>query len=454
MKQLLYSTFLLLITFQLQGQITITTADMPGSGDTIRYSEVAIDSLTLATYQQTGANFTWDFSQLIATSQGLYDYKSSLQTPYAFFFFGFNKYGRLEQDSIGLGAFQFNEIYSFYANSNSSFDAEGVGLKFQGIPVPAYYTDNDEIYQFPLSYNDYDSSTFAFNLSLLAFGGYESAGYRINEVDGWGQVTTPFGTFDCIRVVSDVVASDSIAFNGVKFGFPNVTRSYKWMANGEKMPILEVSGNVAAGVFAPATVRYRDSFRNVASNPIGIALPADFDASTVTPSTLDTVVFSTQLGAFATHNWTFTPNTITFINGTDASSAAPEVLFDVAGLYDIGHTVSNFVGSGDTTKIGYISVSNPVGTVDLTTIFDAKVFPNPVSDILNVTYKLDNSSDVALTVFDVQGKQIANLLNNTQAAGEHNHTFKIQPLNLSKGMYMLQMQIDGQEQLFQFVVVP
>ncbi len=454
MKKLLYILAGLFMTFSLHAQspITITTADMPGSGDTLRYSGAGLDSLTLATYLQNGANVTWDFSHLVATTQGLYEYEPALQTPYAFFFFGFNKYGRLEQDSLNLGLIQLSDVYSFYENTASSFDAEGVGLRFQGLPLPAYYTDNDEIYTFPLDYNDWDSTTFAFNLTIPILGGYESSGYRINEVDGWGQVTTPFGTFDCIRVVSEVVASDSLEFNGIKFGFPNVTREYKWLANGEKIPVMEVTGNVALGNFIPTTVRYRDSFRVVPDNTINIDLPADFDADNLTPTTLDTVTFSTVGGILFTHTWAFSPNTVTYVNGTDATSAAPEVIFNAAGIYDVTHTQANFLGSGDTTKVGYITVSNPVNTVDLEEIAAAKIFPNPVTTQLNVTYQLDNQSEVALTVFDVQGRQLANLFNGTQNGGQHNHTFQMERLNLTTGVYLLQMRIDDKEQFFEFVI--
>ena len=83
--------FLCLSSFAFS-QITITSSDMPGSGDTLRFSAANLDSLTLATYQQTGANVTWDFSHLTPNSQDLNSYVSASSTSYGFFFLGSNKF--------------------------------------------------------------------------------------------------------------------------------------------------------------------------------------------------------------------------------------------------------------------------------------------------------------------------------------------------------------------------
>ncbi len=57
-----FSTFIILtIGIQSFAQITITSADMPNTGDTIRFSTTTMDSLTEATYTITGNNMTWDF---------------------------------------------------------------------------------------------------------------------------------------------------------------------------------------------------------------------------------------------------------------------------------------------------------------------------------------------------------------------------------------------------------
>lgn len=125
------------------------------------------------------------------------------------------------------------------------------------------------MYKFPLDYLDRDSTTFEFSSvssGLVPFT-YKKAGYRITESDGWGTITTPYGTANCLRVVTTQYSKDSIfttllpsPFN--KFGFPNYQRSYQWLTLGEKIPYLEVSGNVVFGAFTPTQVKYRDVIRS------------------------------------------------------------------------------------------------------------------------------------------------------------------------------------------------
>ena len=53
-------------------------------------------------------------------------------------------------------------------------------------------------------------------------------------------------------------------------------------------------------------------------------------------------------------NWSFSPNTVTFLNGTSATSQNPTVQFDAFGGYDVTLTAWNGVGSNNITKTMYI----------------------------------------------------------------------------------------------------
>ena len=50
-------------------------------------------------------------------------------------------------------------------------------------------------------------------------------------------------------------------------------------------------------------------------------------------------------------NWVFNPATVTFVNGTDASSQNPEVIFDAPGVYSITLTATNLNGSSMLEKV-------------------------------------------------------------------------------------------------------
>ena len=338
-------------------QITITSADMPSANDTIRFSNANVSPGL--PFLVSGANQTWDFSGLIATNQDVEPYKSSLQTPYAFFFFGLNKYGRKIADTLGVAAFSFTDIYNYYKKSNAAFEVEGIGLKFSGIPIPAYYSEKDKLYQFPLLFNDRDSSIFKFSVNLPTLGSYSQVGYRINEVEGWGSVTTPFGTFNCLKVKSFVNSNDSLNFSGFPLKFNRRTIEYKWLANGQKIPILEITGNLIGTNFTPTTVKYRDIPRSL--TPITIAPVAIFSASLTTVPVNELVQFTnTSSGVLPTYLWTISPPDFAlYENNTSDTSKNPTVSFTQAGQYTVKLNASNFFGNDDEVKTNYITVFDP-----------------------------------------------------------------------------------------------
>lgn len=257
-KYLLLSAGIIFATLSGKSQITITSSSMPNSGDTIRYSTSVPGSVT---YAPTGTNYFWDYSALTMLRQDLYEYKAASATPYAFYFIGMNKYGLKMADSIGVGTFQFKDVYNFFQKTSSVFKTEGIGFKYNNIPLAGYFSDDDELYQFPLNYLDRDSSNFAFSVSIGTGISYSQRGYRINEVDGWGSIKTPYDSVACLRLISTSYGIDSINFNGVGFSFPNIQRSYKWLSITEKIPVLEISGQYQNNNFNANQVRYRDIYR-------------------------------------------------------------------------------------------------------------------------------------------------------------------------------------------------
>jgi hypothetical protein len=143
-----------------------------------------------------------------------------------------------------------------------------MGMKISGIPVPSYYTDKDELYLFPMTYPKYDSTTFKFSTpttTLLPIT-YSKGGYRVTKVDGWGTVTTPYGTAPCLRVVTTQYAKDTIKSTILPFpiGFNNYQRSYQWLTTTSKIPYLEVNGNLIGNNFTPTQIRFRDTYKFLA----------------------------------------------------------------------------------------------------------------------------------------------------------------------------------------------
>lgn len=268
-KPLFYINLFFLFSFHVNSQISISVTNMPVSGDTARYSNAKPSSV--GNYTVTGANYNWHFDTLRPTGQGLREFKASLSTPYFFYFFP-PKYGEKIIDSvpIPIGAFSIKNIYSFYKkNGTTSFDSEGLGLTMSGIPIGATNTDDDELYKFPLNYLDRDSTTFNLTTptnSLIPFT-YKKNGYRITQADGWGTITTPFGTANCLRVITTQYSIDTITINALppplnKIGFPNYERKYQWLTLGDKIPYFEIIGTLTGANYNPTQYRYKDIIRS------------------------------------------------------------------------------------------------------------------------------------------------------------------------------------------------
>lgn len=424
----------LLVWCKCNAQITISQADMPGNNDTLRYSNAA--SPSSLQYQLSGPNQNWDFSTLQPLSQDVDAYKSSLLTPYAFFFLGINKYGKKVADSLGVGAFQFTDIYNFYRKTSSVFEVEGIGLRYQGIPLPAYYSDKDELFQFPLTYGRRDSSTFKFSISISTLISYSQVGYRINEVEGWGSITTPFGTFNCLKIKSTIQSADSLNLSGFSIKFNQSRIEYKWLANGIKIPVLEISGNVIGSNFIPSTVKYRDLKR---SNVLLQPPVAQFSANPTLVPVFGNVQFTnTSLGNLVQYKWEFDPATAhNFENGTSDTSKNPTVSFLEPGVYSAKLRVSNFLGQDEELKSNYITVFDPTAT--------SKNIQNPVLlylDELAISIPKE-FEEAEASLWNLKGEKIE-----LKKVGNH---FQTPENQLTNGVYFFRLQISNKSWSTRFI---
>ncbi len=204
------------------------------------------------------------------------EYKSAAKTPYAFYFFG--QTGLKTADTIGGGPISFTNVYSFYSATNSVFKAEGLGYSYSGIPLASMYEDEDEIYQFPLEYNDSDVSTYKFTFAIPGqqLFSFKQAGVRTNVVDAWGSIKTPYKEYkDVIRVRTFVDGTDTIETQFFTQGFPRKQVIFQWLSSSEKIPVMEVSGQLSpTNQFIPNQIRFRDKYNGLSSgggfNPLGV----------------------------------------------------------------------------------------------------------------------------------------------------------------------------------------
>ena len=238
---------------------------MPSAGDTMRYS---VASTTGISEGSAGDNQTWDFSNLQSTSQYVDEFLPVSSTPitYVFTYSQNSNMGRLDNSALQIPTIPFvditiAEVYNFYNSSSSSFAQKGFGASINGFPLPIPYSASDVLVPLPLTISSTSTSPYSYNIQIPTLGYYGRDAVRNNSVDGWGTLITPFGTFQTLRLRSELVYTDTIAIDqlGTGFQLPELTEvKYKWLAPGYGWPLLEITSGLA-GI---SRVIYRDQNPN------------------------------------------------------------------------------------------------------------------------------------------------------------------------------------------------
>lgn len=244
---------LLLLSSLLSAQILIDQDDMPNVDDTLRYS--ATYNLAGIDYTETGQNHVWDFSGIgsfqaqkadtfvhvwstppIYQIVFLYPFVSTLASPGA--------------DFTLIPGFELTEVYTYFKETSDQFREVGSAFTVNNIPLPFQYDDPDVIYNLPVQFGDIDSCESSFGVTIPGLGHYSRVKKRKNVVDGWGEITTPYGTFQALRMKTEIIQHDSIYVEDLGFGFPihSETTEYKWLVNGIGRPLLKV---VEPGLMPP-----------------------------------------------------------------------------------------------------------------------------------------------------------------------------------------------------------
>lgn len=269
-----YSTLIVVlsigvITNQSQGQTIIQKNDMPLLGDiyTTSIINVVTDSIDL---NATGSGQNWDFCFLEGQDQQTDTFVSVASTPLAYQFYFNNPilypnhqatYAIPGQEFDFGAVFSMTNVYNYYKSDISSYKQVGFGANLNGIPVSVRYSPIDYIYRFPLTFGDVDSSDSAFELDVPNFGFYGQTQKRVNTVDGFGQLTTPLGVFQVIRVKSELYTTDTVFMDatGVGFATPRPKEiEYSWLSNSEGIPVLKITAQEVGGNLIISNISYKD----------------------------------------------------------------------------------------------------------------------------------------------------------------------------------------------------
>jgi hypothetical protein len=239
-------------------QITITNNDLPDT-DT-NYIRDNAGNTAIIDLNVTGANQTWDYTQLTATGSNTITYQTVGSTSFGYQFYFNNNflypdyYSDLAQPGINFPAIPavpitITDVINYFKKSPSGYYQTGFGATISGLPASVRYNPRDKVLPIPCTYGITESNNFAWLFNIPTIGNYGQNKTRTNEVDGWGTLKLPFADYNVLRVKSTVVGVDTVYISALNFGIaiPSTQIEYKWYANGEGEPVLTVTAIDVAG---------------------------------------------------------------------------------------------------------------------------------------------------------------------------------------------------------------
>lgn len=223
-------------------QISILSTDMPVIGDVLTDH---IDTVPTTGQGPSGAGQTWDFGDATESFQQSQDVVDPATTPYA------ANYPNADLAMTPDGA-----NYVFYTNSGSTMevigatgDPLGLGTIFDAPFAPAL-----TLHQFPRTWmSSFDDG---YGIDVTADGSdfgvyqvrYTEHGVTHDTTDSYGQITTPVGTYDCLRAHTRTITQDSIWAKIFSFtpwtliiATSDTVEDYSWYAKETKMAVANLT---------------------------------------------------------------------------------------------------------------------------------------------------------------------------------------------------------------------
>ncbi len=340
-------------------QVTYTSADFATAGEEFTVSKAS--GFMGMNFAATGANYNWNFGALNAGSQSTAGWQDPNGSGYKlswclshFYLFTCNSQfnsnfnmSSVASGDINIGDYTISNIVEHSNVSATSFSNKmrGMTTEIGGIPLPLTvdYDDPDEIYQFPMNYNDSYTTTGHFTIDLTNLGmdfTYNLSTQRTNTVQGWGSLTTPMGVFpDVLKLKSVIQRTDEIVVAGITIPIPTTTVSYQWFSKDYGIPVLQADGIELFNFFIPTNVIYIDQVQCLAPSAAFAYLPtADYNPETQSAN----VEFSNLSTNYDSVSWDFG-------DGNSSTDAAPSHSYDCPGTHSVTLTVTNSICQPATT---------------------------------------------------------------------------------------------------------
>lgn len=436
-KQLLFLIILFSIP-RAYAQPVYNQTDYAANGDTVFLTQAQIVSMNFDT---TGTNITWNYAALSGAAQRTLAFRPPAQTGFSFsqwpYIYNSSNVNLSSTDgqTVSIGNFQMTNPNDYFLTTSSQLEQKAssfsIGINSTTINIKNVYSSPDVLYRFPVSYAGSDSSAAAYT-TVVPGTYYDSTSLRrVNNVNGWGTLVTPFGTFsNCLKVQSDLMQIDTMSIDTI--GFPVDTtyiREFRWLCPGWNYPLLTVRQTKIATSYVTQSIEYYDNQQYFQPTALFAYLP-------VSPVVGDTVVFQNLSMNGSGFRWNFDDPA----SGSDDSSSAvnPTHIFNSADTFFVRLIAEN--GSlSDTIILPVIVSIITSGEIQTSEAPVAGLFPNPA--IGNITLYGLKEEPGEIRVFDHCGKMVLqSSLTTTLCTG-----------SLSPGTYTLVITYESASSVHQFI---
>jgi hypothetical protein len=210
------------------------------------------------------------------------------------------------------------------------------------------------------------------------------------------------------------------------------------------------TGNIVKAV-SPATATFTTSNVNLTGNLVTTG-SSTITASLTSHSTLVGKIQTAGLTIDTTSSWTLTAHS-TLTTLIDAGGISGTSITNITGNgfnvhYDSALTANHYLGGRVYSLVngGYLTPESVSGVASECECLPSETallqnYPNPFNPSTSITYSVVSPGPVTLRVFDLLGREVATLVNESRQAGTH--TLAFDGSHLASGTYLYQLTTSG-----------
>jgi len=128
-----------------------------------------------------------------------------------------------------------------------------------------------------------------------------------------------------------------------------------------------------------------------------------------------------------------------FGDGTTGTGMNPSHQYSSTGWYHVCVDVE--INGTIYTECDSIFAFRLVGVEEMTSLIISGLYPNPASTYINISYALNKSAQVSVSLFDLAGRKVKMISDGRKNSGLHIEVVDLQ--DISMGSYLLQLSTDG-----------